>query len=277
MRGGRRRSGWKSFVPWEETPSFTKGPVCLAPVNKVADIIEMCATVNYINGIESSNDDNPGIVRLKANSVFTAREAGQWRSQTFAAFSTLNGTLPTVLKKRHAYIAKGSEYALTIADKLPEERHNVVDVSLNGLASDTEALYKTVAALAMSINENINPHSQAFKDAVASRFSLFARQRITPSVKREPSANSESSASTNNSLPTPSMHSLSHPRRHKSITAAFKKPVFDSIEELLHFAFATHTIDHITGLGRPLLPDELPTDPSKCQALVFCSPVGSGD
>jgi len=287
-----RRNGWKSFIPWQETPSRTKGPVCLAPVNTVADIIDMCATVNYINGVESINDENPGTVKLKANCVFTARKEGQWRSQTFAAFSTPSGILPAVLKDLLAYTANGSEYALIVADQLPVDRQNVVDVTFNGVASDTMILHKTVASLSASINENISAHSEAFKDAVASRFSFFARQRLIPSVKRESSTNSESSTSKNNLPQTSSIRILQRPRprRPTSITPApppqgrspnmtattFKKPTFASIEDLL-FAFATHTIDHRTGHGRPLAPHESPADPSKCQALVFCCPVGPYD
>ena len=279
MRGNRRRANWKALSPWLESTHVRPGtPFLLAPVNHVADIIDACSGVKFINYMTGSFNGDPPASRLTAHRVFTYKEPGKWRATTFIAFTSKSGFLPSVFNGLSVYSIHGSEYTFTVVKDLPQERHNVVDVTLNGVASEAEALRRAVVTSSEFINEEINPMSEPFNDAVLSRYNFFVRQRMTPTASRQCSESSESVQSVGSPMQPritaqpplpPGPPPYPPPGRLKA--ESFHKPDFESIEDLM-FAFSTHVIDTSTGLGRALSPLELMTDRSKYQPLVFCSP-----
>lgn len=245
-----------------------------ASCNYVVKSASTASRVKFINYTSGSLCGDSPISRLIAHRVFTSREEGKWKAVTFIAFSSKSGTLPSLLDGLKVYSIFGSEYTFTVCKELPPEQNNVVDVTMGGLAGEAEALNRALAAASKLINDNIDPVSEIFKDAVLSRYNFFVKQRLTAPkrILERPPLPSESPST----RPLPQWDPLFPQRSHSPLdkrleTECFQKPEFKSIDELM-FAFSTHTIDSFTGLGRPLSPLEPTTEFFKYQSLVFYSP-----
>jgi hypothetical protein len=267
----------------------------LAPVKSVADIVEMCATISYVNSTIIKYNSGTRLSSLRANAVFTAHVSGHWRTQVFVVFRTLLGPLPAGIGDGGAktYNAPGSAYELQIRESEPE------DVSTRRVLTDNtteESLHDAVRAACALIHESLDPNSLSFKDTVSSRLRYFKRfNTVVPTGATKEvcvsSSNEEDSDSTDASL------DLNDDRQHchnppraiapplpagpqpfvkpvaQSAAIAFKKPSFSSVEDLFH-SFATHVFDNASGHGRPVDPlkpihlvDKARFVP---QPLVFC-------
>jgi len=284
----------------------TDGKYIMAPVENRGDLVELLAVISFLNTVIVANDPNPGAVRLEANSVFTYREPRKWRATAFIAFMPVCGVLPKVLQNRQTFSAYEGSYAVRIVDELPAERHNNFDVTRKGKASDVESLHSAVTSVAHLISEDVNSHSESFRDAVASRFRFFARQFLASSAKSPPPSSPPASPpATPPATPSPTVAASQQttvgtwqatvgtwqtesyqpqqtwpplppgppPRTtsKRKAPVAFKKPYFRKAEDLF-YAFATHTNDTPTGHGRPLRPFEVVENMQCCQAFVFYHP-----
>ena len=283
-----------------KTNHISDTPQLIAPVRNVADIIDICAGVKFINYMSESFHGAPPASRLTAQRFYTHGHGKSWSARTRCiAFGSKCGTLPGLLSGLTTYNVFGSEYTFKIAKgvarKIEMQGNSVVDVTLGGFAKETEALNIAVVAASESINEDINPLTSTFKDAVSSRYNFFVKQLLMLSTTHQYSDTYESAQRVGYPVqltqpplppgPPPPLSPPAHPRSPLHIgvdrlslrsgcrgggDGAFCKPKFKSVDELM-FAFSTHVIDSVTGVGRPLSPLEPMLDCSKCQPLVFCS------
>lgn len=263
----RRRLEQNMLVPWQESPVCDTGQYVLAPVTELMDIIDMCACIGVINSsVVRCNEDSLSKT-LKACYVFKARHnrhGCQGRAQTFIAFRATCERLPQhFIQGRGRLTVRGSNYVFYVAAVSSYDPYYMVGTSMGGSATQEECMNNALVAAAFLINEALDPTSLMFKDAVVSRFSFLARQQSkTPVVPTLPPKITASPLPNNTTcLPCETMSSQ---------TPNFKKPDFDSIEDLLH-SFATHSLDN-DGPGRPISPSDVPVAKSKCQSFVFCAP-----
>lgn len=277
------------------------GNFVIAPVTNRGDLVDVLAVISLINTAIVAKDPDSGAVRLEANSVFTYREPHKWRATAFIAFLPVCGVLPKVLQNRLTFSAYDGSYAVRIVEELPAERHNNVDVTRKGKASEVESLHAAVTSVAHLISEDVNSHSESFRDAVASRFRFFARQFLASSAQSPPPSpppatppttprvtwQATVAATQQTTVAATAWHAESHrpqqtwpplppgpPPRvtiKRRAPVAFKKPHFRKAEDLF-YAFATHTNDTPTGHGRPLRPFEVVENVQCCQAFVFYHP-----
>lgn len=251
MRARRGVRSWRPISAWVDPR--VGAPLVLAPVYAVADLIEVVAGVAFIN-FEARKG-----TALYASCVFSAHQNGNWRAQTFIAFRSLSGALPDCFGAYPTHSVAGSTYTFLRVAQLPEERHCVVDVDVGNSAPERETLNRAILAASCAINEDINPESAPFLDAVASRYSFFVRlARSQPPAPDSPVA-----------MAMPPLPPGDPPLRKRVET--FEKPVFSTAEDLFH-AFATHTKDANTGAVRALAPAETLKDKRGFQPLVFCPP-----
>lgn len=297
--GHRRKNTWRSYRLLDVHGSGRPSGACVvAPVNSVADVVEMCATISYINSTIITYNSGTRLSSLRANAVFTARVSGHWRTQVFVVFRTLLGPLPAGMGKNgeKTYKVPGSAYELHIRDSEPE------DVSTRRVLTDNtaeESLHDAVRTACTLIHEALDPNSLSFKDTVSSRLRYFKRfNTVAPIAEAAEacvsSSNEADSDSTDDSLDSSddAAHSCNSPREvvpplppgppppmravAQSAVAAFKKPSFSSVEDLF-FSFATHVFDNASGHGRPVDPlkpihlvDKARFVP---QPLVFCHTI----
>lgn len=301
------RGQWETVPPprnWmqsgymeRKTNHISDTPQLIAPVRNVADIIDICAGVKFINYMSESFHGAPPASRLTAQSFYT--HTHDRHVTRCIAFGSKCGTLPGLLSGLTTYNVFGSEYTFKIAAKgVPIQGNNVVDVTLGGFAKEPEALNIAVVAASESINEDINPLTSTFKEAVSSRYNFFVKQILMLSTTRKYSDTYESAQRVASPVqptqpplppgPPPPLSPTAHPLPplpppHVGVdrlsprsgcrdggNGTFCKPKFKSVEDLM-FAFSTHVIDSVTGVGRPLSPLEPMLDCSKFQPLVFCS------
>lgn len=297
----RRRNEWRSYRP-PDVHGRPGGACVVAPVNSVADVVEMCATISYINSNTFKYRSSTRFSSLRANAVFTTRVPGHWRTQVFVVFRTLSGPLPAGVGTDGTtqYQAPGSAYALQICTNEPE------DVSTRRLLSDNtteESLHDAVRAVCALIHESLDPNSLSFKDAVSSRLRYFKRRNTMDTVGRVAAAHAGVEASSTSGSesdsgglvdgkppcgpppgfvpPLPLEPPVARPVASHAAPAAFQKPDFESAEDLF-FSFATHVIDHVSGRGRPVDPlkpvsllDKTDRTTNVPQPLVFCHPTWS--
>jgi len=245
----------------------------LAPVTSVADLIDMCATVAFVNKDSSAHKANTKLGALRATAVMTCRVNGRWRSQTVVVFRTLSGALPSVLQTSGKYTAPGSCYDLYKSDSEPENASIKREVS-NAFVE--ESLHEAIRVVGSILHESPDPVSLFFKDAVASRLRLFNKSQLS---KCSTPLN-EMSSSENTSGTESDFTETSPVARHTGVAGgasrplqapfAFERPSFENVEELF-YSFATHITDPTTGMGlalNPLLSTKHVRD--QAQPLVFC-------
>lgn len=297
--GHRRKNVWRSYRLLDVHGSGRPAGACVvAPVNSVTDIVEMCATISYINSTTIKYNSGTRLSSLRANAVFTARASGHWRTQVFVVFRTLSGPLPAGMGENgaEAYKVPGSEYQLHVRASEPDH------VSTRRVLTDNtaeESLLDAVRTACTLIHEAVDPNSLSFKDTVSSRlrylkrFNTVAHAAATTEACLS-SSNEEDSDSTYDSLDArddtahcrnrrwavvpPIPPGLLPPVRAvaQSAVVAFKKPIFSRVEDLF-FSFATHVFDNASGHGRPVDPlkpihlvDKARFFP---QPLVFCHAI----
>ena len=300
--GRGRRGTWRAYRFTDEpTPEGAKGQCVVAPVATVADLIDMCATVAFVNKDSSAHKANTKLGALRATAVMTRRVNGHWRSQAVVIFRTLSGALPGTLQTPSGkYTAPGSYYELHKSNSEPEDASNKRMVSN---ASIEESLHEAIRIVGSMIHESPDPASLSFKDAVASRLRLFNKSQLsqcqTPlnAVFSSDSTSGEESDSTEPSpvarptgvaggAPRPPMAQLL-PRRlkpwipplppepppppptKKHGSVAFERPNFENVEELF-YSFATHVTDPATGESRALDPLRTTHFRDQAQPLIFC-------
>ena len=112
--GRGRRGIWRAYRFTDKpTPEDANGQCVVAPVTTVADLIDMCATVAFVNNDSSARRANTKLGALRATAVMTHRVNGQWRSQVVVIFRTLAGVLPSTLDTSSGkYMAPGSYYQI---------------------------------------------------------------------------------------------------------------------------------------------------------------------
>jgi len=270
----------------------------VAPVATLADLIDMCATVVFVNKDSSAHKANTKLGALRATAVMMRRVNGHWRRQAVVVFRTLSGALPSMLQTPSGkYTAPGSYYELHKSDSEPEDASNKRVVSN---ASMEESLHEAVRIVGSMIHESPDPVSLFFKDAVESRLRLFNKSQLFQcpmplnDIFSSDRTNGAESVSTETSpfarptcvaggalrppqAPLPPLHlkTLSSPLptepppTKKSGSIAFERPSFENVEELF-YSFATHTTDPATGKSRALDPLRTTHFRDQTQPLVFC-------
>jgi hypothetical protein len=264
----------------------------------VADLIDMCATVAFVNKDSSAHKANTKLGALRATAVMTRRVNGHWRSQAVVIFRTLSGALPSTLQTPSGkYTAPGSYFELHKSDSEPEDAANKRVVSN---ASIEESLHEAIRIVGSMIHESPDPASLFFKDAVASRLRLFNKSQLsqcpTPlndmfSSDSTSGAESDSTETSPVTRPTgaaggaprpltaplPPLHLKpwipplppEPPPTRKPGSIAFERPSFENVEELF-YSFATHITDPATGKSRALDPLRTTHFRDQAQPLIFC-------
>lgn len=279
MRHRRNNTRWSYRLLDVHGPGQPSGACVVAPLSSVADIVDVCATVGYVNSCKVTCSAEARLGALRASAVFTAPMNGLWRRKVFIVLRTLSGPLPPGVGKEGAktYKAPGSTYIMQVCENEPSDvshRYALSDNTAEGSLCDA---VRTVCAL---IHESVDTASLAFKDAVSSRLRYFKRCNSAIATHQrtvqasDASTNSDDSDSTDDAPSRPPSRPPA-PRKASShgTVVAFQKPNFSSVEDLF-FSFATHVIDNNVGLARrlnPLNPVHL-TDKTRFvpQALVFC-------
>ena len=297
--GRGSRGKWRLYRFTDEpTPGGSKGPCVVAPVSTVADLIDMCATVAFVNKDSSAHKANTKLGALRATAVMTRRVNGHWRSQTVVIFRTLSGALPSMLHTSSGkYTSPGSYYQIYKSDSEPEDAANKRVVAN---ASIEESLHEAIRMVGSMIHESPDPASLFFKDAVASRLRLFNKSHLsqcpTPfnDIFSSDSTSGSESDSTETSpvarptgvaggaprplmAPLPPLHlkpwipSLppEPPPTTKPGSIAFERPSFENVEELF-YSFATHITDPATGRSMELDPLRTAHFRDQAQPLIFC-------
>lgn len=297
--GRGRRETWRAYrFTFEPTPEDSKGQCVVAPVATVADLIDMCATVAFVNKDSSAHQANTKLGALRATAVMTRRVHGHWRSQAVVILRTLSGALPSTLQTLSGkYTAPGSSFELYKSESEPEDATNKRVVSN---ACIEKSLHEAIRIVGSMIHESPDPASLFFKDAVASRLRLFNKsqlsQRPTPlndtfSSDSTSEAESDSTEMSPVARPTgtaggaprpltaplprlslePWMPSLppEPPHTKKAGSIAFERPRFENVEELF-YSFATHITDPATGKSRALDPLMATHFRDQAQPLIFC-------
>jgi hypothetical protein len=88
-------------------PGPASGRCVLAPVSNLMNIVDMKATVDYING-RISKDGHTSVSLLQADAVLTSRVDGQWRAQAYVVLRTATGAIPHLFNGLY-FIAPGCE------------------------------------------------------------------------------------------------------------------------------------------------------------------------
>lgn len=296
-----RRGTWRAYrFADEPAPGGVVGACVVAPVDTVADLIDMCATVAFVNNDSSAHKANTKLGALRATAVMTRKVSGHWRSQTIVVFRTLSGSLPRTLETSSGrYMAPGSYYEICKSDWEPEEICNRRTVSN---ASIEESLNEAIRIVGSMIHESTDPASLFFKDAVASRLRLFHKCHLSQCPTPFDVFSSDSSGSEFDSTePSPTVRPggafVAAPLRRviESIQSepwipplppeppeaprptlientnhdAFERPYFDNVEELF-YSFATHITDPVTGKSLAIEPIRSTHFQDQAQPLVFC-------
>ena len=247
MSRGRRGNGHRhthSFTD-QPTPVNANGKCVVAPLSTISDLIDMCATVAFVNNVSSAHSANMKLHALRATSVITLN--GHWRSRIAVVFHTLSGTLPhTILTNSGKYAAPGSSYEIFQSDNESEKYKNSRSVPD---ASIEVSLHHAIRIVGSMIHESPDPVSIYFKDAVASRLRLFHKTELS----RCPSLDSEDSGSGAESDGLEESHTSVHtrvisgtlettPTTTTMNTLAFERPTFENAEDLF-YSFAASTTD----------------------------------
>lgn len=284
VMGRRRRQQWHTHDALVKAAPQTNNGVCiLAPVCNLMDIVDMCATIGFVNNYLCKEGHES---RLHAHAVLTSRVDGHWQSQAQVVFRTSVGSMPCAIQGK-SFTAPGSNYAVTVCEQEPENEHTRKSIYSEALSSES-TIRQSVRAVSSLINEHVDPRSLPFRNAVLSRLRMFMRYHVNEDSVTPPdlstgdhsSSNDTESESDPNSLESLQSHVADMPllisvKPRPLVPQPFKKPQFDTIEDLLQPAFATHFVDS-NGHERavPLL---APPEHLKYQPLVFCSTASSMD
>ena len=282
-----RRGKWRARLFSNQTIAWdATGECVLAPVLTMADLIDVCATVAFVNNDSSAHKANTKLGALRATAVMARRVYGHRRSQVVVVFRTLSGALPSTLQtSSKRYMAPGSSYELVASESEPEDASNRRRVSTMSIE---ESICEAIHIAGSMIHESPDPASLFFKDAVASRLRLFHKSRLsrcpTPlddlsSRNSSDLSSSESDSDDSGASPVvpatevaegaPSPPPKAKLPKYVESIAAFQRPVFESVEELF-YSFATHTTDPDTGKSRLMDPLRTTHFRDQAQALIFC-------
>ena len=281
-RGGRHK--WRAYDSvLKASPGPASGKCVLAPVCNLMHIVDMKATVDYINN-RISKDGHTSRSLLQADAVLTSCIDGQWRAQAYVVLRTAAGVIPHIFNGPY-FLAPGSNYTMTVVNNEPENACNRVCMHTDRPSfSSEESIRNAILCVAPLVNENVDPLSLAFKDAVSSRLVMFMRHHVKDQStgQRDTLAGSSSNSSdteTDSGYSSPAsprppvMRMPPLPLQKPPRPPPFEKPRFITIEDLLQSAFATHFVDS-KGFGRPVSP-LAPPNHAEYQPLVFCSVMSS--
>lgn len=216
--------------------------VVWAPVYDVASIVDMAATITFINYVleSRSNSSFANVLRPSCVCMTDARTKGS--PAAIVVFKPACGQMPDELRDRPFYSAPQCDYRLTCCKCEPtDQAHRKVYCASAAIASSKDALESAVRTSADALKEKIDPAAEYFTDSVASRVRMMLRAQTVASP------------------PPPPVES-------------FKKPVFSKLDDLMP-CWATHTVDSSSGELVPLGPKDVPTSRSQLVRLVFCASV----
>lgn len=257
----RNKQVWRAYRPATgSVPRTWSGAYILAPTPDIASMVDMCATVAYINSRITPSKRRV----LNTQAFISIQVPGHWRVKPFVVFRAERQDLISEMRTAPFYSAPSSNYALNILDSTPTSFGKWTDCWTHGVLTSAQALDNAIKHASAFVGESVDPNSAFFKDAVASRLQSFERSEAGRGDGADSSDSTTSSEADNQEWHPPL---LAH-------TTPFEKPTSTALDDLL-YAFATHGMNNATGVPLPLMHPPLPKH--MYQPLVFVSPGGVRD